>query len=69
MKLIPQLGDESIVRSANGQTIVRRVSHVAYARSGNAHNPSVEYNYIVRDVNGKTIDVSPKLRDLKDYAR
>jgi hypothetical protein len=47
-------------------TIERQVAGYAYARSGNAHNPTPRINWIIRDADGKIQGTYGYRRDAVD---
>ena len=68
METAVRMGDRSFVRTlSNGLNVYRLCVKVAYARSGNAHNPTPTYRYQVEDSTGKILGSEARLRPLVEY--
>jgi hypothetical protein len=59
-----KIGDVAKTCDYKGVLIEKVVGRVAYARSGNAHNPTTEYYYIAKR-NGKILSRASKLSEIK----
>jgi hypothetical protein len=55
-KLHLQIGAVTKTTKVGSRTIHQRVAHIAYARNGNVDNPTVTYEYDVREPDSKLFD-------------
>lgn len=65
MKTVPQVGDRKEAWRKGTLSIERLCIGHAYAKSGNAHNPTPRYSWIARD-NGQTVGIESSLAAAKD---